>query len=107
VQLVVGLAIDRLSLMVNVFGQANAVADGGKAGIGRNSTSINSADTWAAPYSGSISAVGGPAVATLAEIPAVGYSYYAWLEGCTNASCVFYAANSIISTGGITGEIFN
>ena len=104
--MVVGLAIDRLSIMVNAFGFINGGSGGAKVGIGRNSTSTNSSDIWTSTYDSS-GGNGGPVEATLMEIPAIDYSYYAWIEGCFTSSCIFFAADPNIATGGISGEILN
>lgn len=99
----VGLPEDSVTVRVEVCYEANANVAGDLAvGIGRaGSTTTDGADTMTTmgKGSGTSPALFGPVVASLTEVPTLGFQSYQWLESATNSLTVTvfndgYAANS-------------
>ena len=103
-QLVTGLSIDRISIVVNAFGQGNVVGQGAMVGIGKNGITTNNADTWSMAYTNT-AGNGGSISATLTEVPAIGYNYYSWMEAIyANGSQGTFYGTTAGGNGGIMGD---
>ncbi len=91
IDIIIGLAEDAIDILVRTLSTSD-----GSVGVGVNSTSA---------LSGQMSFASGTSTssASYSAVPAIGYTYYAWLERRNSSSVTFYGDNADSAAWGTSG----